>query len=33
MSAVVAQNCLPVAGFTITNQSQPLTTNTAQKAL
>lgn len=33
MSAVVAQNCLPVAGFTFTNQSQPLATNTAQKAL
>jgi hypothetical protein len=33
MSAVVAQNCLPVAGFTLTNQSQPLATNTAQKAL
>ena len=33
MSAIVAQNCLPVAGFTFTNQSQPLTTNTAQRAL
>ena len=33
MSATVAQNCLPVAGFTFTNQSLPLTTNTAQKAL
>jgi hypothetical protein len=33
MSAIVAQNCLPVAGFTFTNHSQPLTTNTAQKAL
>ena len=33
MSAIVAQNCLPVAGFTFTNQSQPLATNTAQKAL
>ncbi len=33
MSAIVAQNCLPVAGFTFTNRSQPLTTNTAQKAL
>ena len=33
MSAIVAQNCLPVAGFTFTNQSQPLTTNTAHKAL
>jgi hypothetical protein len=33
MSAVVAQNCLPIAAFTITNQSQSLTTNIAQKAL
>jgi len=33
MSSVVAQNCLPVAGFTFTNHPQPLGTNTAQKAL
>lgn len=33
MSALIAQNCLPATGFIYTNQSQPLTTNAAQRAL
>lgn len=33
MSALVAQNCLPVAGFTFTNHAHPSPTNTAHRAL